>query len=274
MPETGDRRAEAFGPCRVLLMPYFPVDDQASFHPKIVAAGNAAVGLWTRAGAWSKNHATGGFVPEQIARSMGTKGEIKKLVEVALWDDVLGGYFFHDWEHYGANRSGAEEEEARASRRAADRERQRRHRDKNRDSHSVTNGVTNADVTAPVTAPVSRARSRALAQGPSPVPDLGDVEEISPVPETGREPGPDQVSPDVHYIDAGIRQKVDFRKIKACVIEQAPEVSVSDAIVWGITETILQRAKRREGDRTGVVLTSLKRDWAEWSQFIYRQDSA
>lgn len=76
-------------------MPYFPVDDQMPFHPKIIAAGNAAVGVWTRAGAWSKGHATGGFVPTEIASILGTR-EANRLVEAGLWVEVDGGFRFED----------------------------------------------------------------------------------------------------------------------------------------------------------------------------------
>ena len=33
-------------------MPWFNVDDGFAFHRKAVRAGNAAIGLWTRAGSW------------------------------------------------------------------------------------------------------------------------------------------------------------------------------------------------------------------------------
>lgn len=119
-------------------MPYFPVDDQAAFHPKIVAAGNGAIGCWTRAGSWSKAHAQGGFVPASMARTLGTRAEIKALVAVGLWDVVEGGYRFHDWEDQTGNYDQSEER----TRREKDRERQARWRaarkaeqDASRDSH-------------------------------------------------------------------------------------------------------------------------------------------
>ncbi|MEV4155444.1 hypothetical protein AB0J48_20680 [Nocardia salmonicida] len=78
-------------------MPWFRVDDDAAFHSKIVAAGNAAIGLWTRAGSWSSRELTDGFVPKHMIASMGTPTQAKKLVQVRLWDKVDGGYQFHQW---------------------------------------------------------------------------------------------------------------------------------------------------------------------------------
>ncbi|QIS16602.1 hypothetical protein [Nocardia arthritidis] len=78
-------------------MPWFQVDDQLGFHPKTVAAGNAAMGLWVRAGSWSMQQLTEGFVPTAIVRGLGTAAQAKKLVEVGLWAAAEGGYQFHGW---------------------------------------------------------------------------------------------------------------------------------------------------------------------------------
>jgi hypothetical protein len=142
-------------------MPFFPVDDQAAFHPKFVAAGNAAVGLWTRAGSWSKAHAEGGRVPAEIARALGTRAEIRRLLDVGLWEAAEGGYIFHDWHDVPGNYTADEEKR----RREANRERQRRHRDKQRDSR-VSNGVTDAFVTS--------------RPSPSHMTDVTYVPEVSP----------------------------------------------------------------------------------------------
>ena len=110
-------------------MSYFPVDDQAAFHPKFVAAGNAAIGLWTRAGSWCKANVSGGRVPPEVAALLGTKREAQKLVAVGLWEIADGGAFqFHDWDHQAGN-FGPDQEK---SRRENDRERQRRKRERDR----------------------------------------------------------------------------------------------------------------------------------------------
>ncbi len=79
-------------------MPWFQVDDQLSLHRKVSAAGNGAMGLWVRAGSWSMQNLTDGFIPTHIARVLGTQLQIKKLIEVRLWHTVPGGYQFHEWD--------------------------------------------------------------------------------------------------------------------------------------------------------------------------------
>lgn len=136
-------------------MPYFPVDDQVTFHPKFIAAGNAAVGVWTRAGAWAKAHTTGGFISIEVAHALGRK-ECSRLVGVGLWVAASHpkygeGYQFHDWTHQTGN--GTEEEEKtrreQERERARDRKRLQREREKDRDTvtgHGVTHGVNPGSV--------------------------------------------------------------------------------------------------------------------------------
>lgn len=78
-------------------MPWFKVDDTLAFHAKTVAAGNAAMGLWVRAGAWSMQTLSDGFVPTQIVRQIGTRSEAKRLVDADLWTEKDDGYMFHEW---------------------------------------------------------------------------------------------------------------------------------------------------------------------------------
>lgn len=93
-------------------MTWFRVDDSADFHPKIVAAGNPAVGLWTRAGAYTSRVLSDGFVPLDIARAMGTRGQIQRLVDVGLWLPVLdgeGGFVFHEFTQRNPTRDQVEQ---------------------------------------------------------------------------------------------------------------------------------------------------------------------
>ncbi len=78
-------------------MPWFKVDDNLAFHAKVVMAGNAAMGLWVRAGAWSMQQLTDGRIPVQIARQIGTRTEIKRLIDAGLWAEEGDAYTFHDW---------------------------------------------------------------------------------------------------------------------------------------------------------------------------------
>jgi hypothetical protein len=183
-------------------MPYFPVDDQAPFHPKFIAAGNAAIGLWARAGAWCKHAASGGWLSQDAARTIGTPTEIKKLVKVGLWEphtrDGEAGYLFHDWTHAAGNGTAEEETQRRDSERERNRLRQaaKRARDKekrdaeDRDRHGVTPGVSNAGTPGPVTGSPSPSPS------PTDGPDMTREPEVRPVA-TARLWTDQEVSPEV-----------------------------------------------------------------------------
>lgn len=134
-------------------MPYFAVDDQLTFHPKAVAAGNAAMGAWTRAGAWAKNHATGGFVSLEVAHAIGAK-ESKRLVDVGLWEtgshpEFGAGYWFHDWDHMAGNADGQTEKDRRDAKREADRIRQRQKRESAKESRATSPRLSLPSVPVP-----------------------------------------------------------------------------------------------------------------------------
>lgn len=95
-------------------MGWYKVDDQLAFHAKIVAAGNSAMGLWVRAGSWSSAQLTDGFIPTHMANAMANAManpcDQDVLVMVGLWDEVEGGYQFHDWSEFQPS---ADEERAK-----------------------------------------------------------------------------------------------------------------------------------------------------------------
>lgn len=93
-------------------MPFFVVDDGAHSHPKMVRAGNAAVGLWSRIGSYVAQHLTDGHVPGPVAEMYGTGPQIRKLLAVGLWHEHghtcprcpqprEGDYFMHDYRESG-----------------------------------------------------------------------------------------------------------------------------------------------------------------------------
>lgn len=103
-------------------MPWFRIDDNFAFHQKVMAAGNAAIGLWSRAGSWSMQTLSDGFIPDDTVRKLGTKREAERLVAVGLWDRLPSGYAFHQWEDRQPTKAQVE-----ADREAA-KERQRKRR--------------------------------------------------------------------------------------------------------------------------------------------------
>ncbi|MFI9600361.1 hypothetical protein ACIHCX_10850 [Streptomyces sp. NPDC052043] len=117
-------------------MPWFVVDDNSHMHPKIVAAGNAALGLWLRCGSYAAQHLTDGIVPGVIAKMYGTPAQVRKLVAAGLWHEhghtcrhakcaqpAPGDFYIHDYlEPYNPTRA---EVEARRDRAAEKKRRQR-----------------------------------------------------------------------------------------------------------------------------------------------------
>lgn len=118
-------------------MPWFRIDDKAHTHPKLIKAGNAALGLWLRCGAYAAQHLTDGIVPGVVAELYGTKPQAAKLVKAGLWhghghscpgacpDPAPGDYVFHDFLDDGRNTSRARAEEERKKAR----DRQAKHRE-------------------------------------------------------------------------------------------------------------------------------------------------
>lgn len=110
-------------------MPWFQVDDGFAFHRKAVRAGNAALGLWVRAGSWCAQHLTDGYIPEEMVDVLGSEAQASKLVSAGLWipvdKGVDKGYQFHQWTEDGRNPS----REKVISKRREDAERKRASRD-------------------------------------------------------------------------------------------------------------------------------------------------
>ncbi|MFE0533801.1 hypothetical protein ACFW20_07105 [Streptomyces nigra] len=117
-------------------MPWFNVDDKAHSHRKIMKAGNAAVGLWVRAGSYVAQHLTDGVVPGEVAGMYGTRPQIARLVTVGLWhahghicpscpQPAEGDYYMHDY-HDRANGNPLRAEVEQRRKRAADRKARQR----------------------------------------------------------------------------------------------------------------------------------------------------
>lgn len=128
-------------------MTWFKVDDGLAFHPKAVVAGNAAMGLWVRAGAWSSQQLTDGFVPDHMIPSLGKPAQARALVTAGLWTREEGGYRFWQWDSRNPSRASVE-----AGRDDA-RERMRKAREaKGRSNVQPNNGTRSPEHTANVRA--------------------------------------------------------------------------------------------------------------------------
>ena len=87
-------------------MSWGKIDGGLAFHPKIVAAGNEAVGAWVRMLSYSCEHLTDGKIAIAIALPMAKQETIDRLVACRLLDVVDGGYAIHNFAIY--NPSGPE----------------------------------------------------------------------------------------------------------------------------------------------------------------------
>jgi hypothetical protein len=125
-------------------MVWFLVDDVLPFHERVLRAGNAAMGLWVRAGAWCSGQLTDGFIPVDVARTMGSPAEIRKLVSVGLWSPETRndqqGYLFHAWAEDGTGQKRQPTKAEVEDRRRKDREKKQRQR-RNDHGQYVPEGV-------------------------------------------------------------------------------------------------------------------------------------
>lgn len=82
-------------------MAWFKVDDGWWSHPKTLQLSDSACALWCRAGSWSCQHLTDGFIPKTALKTLGgTTKFASELVRVGYWDDAVDGWSFHDWSDY------------------------------------------------------------------------------------------------------------------------------------------------------------------------------
>jgi hypothetical protein len=70
------------------------LDDQFHSHPKVIAAGNEAVGVYARALSYCADYNTDGFVSRVWAKQIATVTLLRKITQVGLWIEVSAG----EWE--------------------------------------------------------------------------------------------------------------------------------------------------------------------------------
>ena len=82
-------------------MPWFNVDDKFWSHPKFLAVGLEARGLWVTVGSWCAQHLTDGWVPDaallMVAGGRDVSQIVAELESAALWIRGVGGWQFKDW---------------------------------------------------------------------------------------------------------------------------------------------------------------------------------
>lgn len=104
-------------------MPWFRLEDSFHSHPKVIRAGNEAVGLYVRCGTYAAEHLTDGFIPEHVALLYGSAELAETLVGAKLWRRTRGGWRMPDYLDYNPSAQQVDKE------REAKTERQRRWRE-------------------------------------------------------------------------------------------------------------------------------------------------
>jgi len=98
-------------------MTWFRLDDNFHDHPKVIRAGNAAVGLWVRCATYSSSYLTDGYIEADIARARGTRREIDRCVDSTLWVPNGSGFLMPDYLEYNPSAEQVREERAKARQR-------------------------------------------------------------------------------------------------------------------------------------------------------------
>lgn len=267
-------------------MSYFFVDDQMPFHPKMVAAGNAAVGLWARAGGLCKQQTTGGLVQRAIATGMGSKAEIDALLRVGLWHgpgafcespDCPAStapippdhYAFHDWYAITGNGPAEWEKQQRDAGRASARKRkaEQRQRELERRGETTPRSHTHRHaVTSGVTHTVSHGESHAPVTGPpSPYPLTSDTH-VPHVLDREASTTDDVTSPTRALAGLGI---TDLPRIKVAIAKHAGR-AVDDQVAITVIADLLGKAADLDAikSKQGYVLSSIEKSWPEIQKLI------
>jgi len=126
-------------------VPWFKVDDSFHSHPKVIAAGNEAAGLFIRCGSYAAQHLTDGFIRRDVALLYGSDVLAATLVRTRLWHRARGGWTIHDYLDYNPSREAVENERKHA----AERQRRRREASPSRRDNGVTHGVSTSAPTRP-----------------------------------------------------------------------------------------------------------------------------
>lgn len=133
-------------------MTWFRLDDSFHSHPKVIAAGNEAIGLYVRCGTYAAQHLTDGLVPKDIVLLYGSTALAATLVQARLWHRARGGWTIHDYLEYNPSREAVEK--LRKSNAA----RQRRWQEAQH--NAVTNGSPNGVANRAPTRPDPKGLSR------------------------------------------------------------------------------------------------------------------
>lgn len=162
---------------------WFKVDDSFFSNPKTAMLSDGATALWLRAGSWSAQQLTDGFIPARMLPMFrGSDDSVNELCDVGLWerDGERDGYLFHDWSDYqpdGEEVDALRRKRSEAGKRGANRRWQRKTVDEN-----GKNGKTDSKCHGKPMANAWQTYGKSMANScpvPVPVPDKKEKEEYS-----------------------------------------------------------------------------------------------
>jgi hypothetical protein len=139
-------------------MPWFRLEDSFHSHPKVLRAGNEAIGLYVRCGTYAAQHLTDGFIPEHIALLYGDETLVETLVQTKLWRRTRGGWRMPDFLDFNPSKEAVDKD------RKGKAERQRRWREAQR--RRVTNASSNASGDGAPTRPAPKEAGRGRTPSP------------------------------------------------------------------------------------------------------------
>lgn len=225
---------------------WFKVDDQLAMHFKTIQAGNRAIGVWVRAGAWAAGNLTDGFVPASLMPALGADlADIEALVDAGFWREVDGGWQFHDWDDFQPT-SGA----VRAKR-EADRERKRRQRRNSQGQFAAESRRDTGRTLGGVTVDVAE-----MSHRPVPVP--------VPVPETLMVATSSKSSSVTRAKDGQEKEEENADGFNPWAVIRAVEehagAVIDQAQAARIAHTVMMRRKVEPKNPTAYIIAAIKND--------------
>jgi hypothetical protein len=178
-------------------MAWFRLEGRGAFHHKVLAAGNEAYGAWCRAGQWSSDQLTDGFVPRAVAEQIAKPKVWAKLIAARLVDDVDAGYQIHDYLDFNpsSEQERAKREEMREKRRESGRAGGKRSGEVRRAEAKINQNGSTDEANAKQSASTDASDLAKQNEAPSPSPSPKEEQTHTPFASAGgREPKDDSLT--------------------------------------------------------------------------------
>jgi len=176
-------------------MTWFKVDDNLCFHPKVMAAGNGAMGGWIRLGAHCSQHETDGFATALVVNAIFSPADLTAIMSTGMLVVLPDGrYEMHDYLKYNPSKAELTAKRAHWA--------ERRGQDRRRVSHAVSHSDATSDTRECLTERPTKTPGRDRDLSPdldlSPDPD-GDSRRASGPRLKSQPPPPESVEPESGY---------------------------------------------------------------------------